>query len=193
MDGPLASELVRRARLLARVLESRGTHYAFIGELAMDAWTIPVPTYDLELCLAIGPEAAPDLVRALGSEGFLPPPTTWIESIGTARFQEFTVHFPYGAGLRAVDVYLATDPFQQEALSRRRRVELEAGFFTYVATAEDLLIYRMIAWRPKDRSGIERLLAVQRDIEWIYLRKWASRFRLDERLGEILRDAGFAS
>lgn len=193
MDGPLGSELIRRARLLASVLESRGTHHAFIGELAMSAWTIPVPTYEIELCLAIGSEAAPDLVRALGVEGFVPPPTTLMESIGTARFQEFTVHFPYGTGLRPVDMYLAIDAFQLEALSRRRRVELEAGFFTYVATPEDLLIYRIIAWRPKDRSGIERLLAVQRDLEWLYLRKWASRFHLDERLGEVLRDAGLAS
>ncbi len=159
----------------------------------MNAWTIPVPTYDIDLCVGIGADDVADLIRQLDGAGFVPPPTSWLESVGAAKLQEFSVQFPYDAGLRPVDIYLATDDFQREALSRRRRIELEEGFHTYVVTPEDLLIYKLIAWRHKDRSGLERLLVVQRDLDWDYLRRWARRLGIESRLVEVLREAGLES
>ena len=193
MEPPLANELILRARRLAVLLSARGTEYAFIGGLAMNAWTIPMPTYDIDLCVAVAPDDVQELVRELDAEGFVPPSTSWLESIGRARFQEFTVHFPHGTGLRPVDVFLATDAFQREALSRRRSVELEAGFQTYVVTPEDLLVYKLIAWRQKDRSAIERLLAVQQDLDWDYVKRWAARFDVEGRMREARREAGLES
>jgi hypothetical protein len=190
VEAPIGVELLRRARQLDGILAARGDEYAFIGGLAMNAWTIPVPTYDIDLCVSIGADDVGDLVRALNSEGFVPPPTSWIESVGSAKFQEFTVHFPYGTGLRPVDVYLATDAFQREALARRRTVELDEGFRTFVATPEDLLVYKLIAWRLKDRGAIERLLAIQREVNWAYVRRWAAAFGVVGRLEEVLSEAG---
>ena len=190
MEPPIGTELLRRARQLARLLASRGEEYAFIGGLAMNVWTVPNPTYDIDLCVAIGVDEVRDLVRALDAEGFVPPPTTWIESVGSAKFQEFTVHFPYGTGLRPVDLYLATDAFQHEVILRRRAVELDEGFGTYVVSPEDLLVYKLIAWRPKDRSAIERLLVVQADLDWAHVRRWATNFGVERRLQEALSEAG---
>ncbi|GIW71013.1 MAG: hypothetical protein KatS3mg102_0555 [Planctomycetota bacterium] len=193
MQPPLASELIARSRQLAEILSARGTEYAFIGGLAMNAWTIPVPTYDIDLCAELEPDDVPALLEELEAGGFVPPPTSWIDAVGPARFRELTVHFPYGSGLRPVDIYLATDAFQREALARRRGVELDAGFFAYVATPEDLLVYNLLAWRPKDRSAIERLLLVQRDLDWDCVRGWSARFGVEDRLREALSEAGLAA
>ena len=111
----------------------------------MNAWSIPVPTYDIDLCAELTPEDVPGLIAELERAGFVPPATSWIESIGSARFQEFTVHWPIQDGLRAADIFLATDAFQKSALSRRRRVELEEGFQTDVISPEDLLPYKLVA------------------------------------------------
>jgi len=186
----MADDLLGQARRLAEVLSSRGIAHAFIGGLAMNAWSIPVPTYDIDVCAELDPEDVPDLIAELDRKGFVPPATAWIESIGSARFQEFTVHWPFQDGLRAADIFLATDAFQRNALARRRRVELEEGFQTDVVTPEDLLLYKLVAYRNKDRAAIERLLAVQSALEWEHVRKWAARLGVTARLEEALRDAG---
>lgn len=156
----------------------------------MNAWSIPVPTYDIDLCAELTPEDVPDLIAELDRAGFVPPATSWIESIGSARFQEFTVHWTYQDGLRAADIFLATDAFQKSALARRRRVELEEGFEADVIAPEDLLLYKLVAYRNKDRAAIERLLTVQSALDWKQVRAWAVRLGVTARLEEALREAG---
>jgi hypothetical protein len=156
----------------------------------MNAWSIPVPTYDIDLCADLDPEHVPDLIAELDRAGFVPPATPRLESIGSARFQEFTVHWPFQDGLRAADVFLATDAFQKSALARRRRVELEEGFHADVISPEDLLLYKLVAYRNKDRAAIERLLAIQSALDWEHVRRWAARLGVTSRLEEALREAG---
>ncbi len=69
-------------------------------------------------------------------------------------------------------------------------VKIEAGFTADVVTPEDLLVYKLIAWRHKDRAGIDRLLAVQQSLDWTYVREWARRFGIEARLDAALREAG---
>lgn len=161
-----------------------------MGGLAINAWAIPTPTYDIDLCVAASEGDVPSLVRALAAEGFIPPPTPWLESVGRAKFREFTVSWPFQDGLIATDFFLALDPFQAKALDRRRTVELDDGFQTEILVPDDLLVYKLIAWRKKDQEAVERLLAVQRDLDWPYVRAWAERFGVVERFRESLRDAG---
>jgi hypothetical protein len=186
----MADDLLDQARRIAGVLSALGIPHAFIGGLAMNAWSIPAPTYDIDLCAGIAPDRVPALIAELDRAGFVPPATAWLNSVGSAGFQEFTVHWPHGVGLRAADIFLATDDFQESALSRRRPVELAEGFRTAVISPEDLLLYKLVAWRAKDRAAIERLLAVQSDLDWTYVRKWADRLVVVARLEEALREAG---
>jgi len=62
-------------------------------------------------------------------------------------------HEPSGTPM---EVSLAWLPFEQTALDRAERLEL-GGASIPVATAEDLIIYKAIAWRERDRIDIERL------------------------------------
>jgi len=61
-----------------------------------------------------------------------------------------------------LDVALAWLPFEHEALARATLVDF-GGFHATVARAEDLIVYKSIAWRERDRTDIERLLALHRD------------------------------
>jgi hypothetical protein len=186
----MADDLLGQAQRLSNLLTARGITHAFMGGLAMNAWSIPVPTYDIDLCADLTSEDVPGLITLLDRAGFVPPATPWLESVGSARFQEFTVHWPFQDGLRAADIFLATDAFQKAALSRRRRVELEEGFQADVISPEDLLLYKLIAYRNKDRAAIERLLTVQSDMDWKHVSGWALRLGVTARLEETLREAG---
>jgi hypothetical protein len=58
-----------------------------------------------------------------------------------------------------VEVSLAWLPFEREALARAT-VEDIAGVAVPVASAEDLIIYKAVAWRDRDRADVERLLVL---------------------------------
>ena len=160
-----------------------------MGGLAINAWAIPTPTYDIDICVAASESEVPSLLRALETEGFVPPPTPWLESVGSAKFREFTASWPFQDGFIATDFFLAIDPFQTKALERRRTIELDDGFRTEILAPDDLLVYKLIAWRKKDQEAVERLLAIQRDLDWPYIRAWADKFGVLNRFREALADA----
>ena len=58
-----------------------------------------------------------------------------------------------------VDLSIAWLPFELEALAAAERVTL-AGLEIPVARAEDLVIYKAVAWRPQDQQDVERLLSL---------------------------------
>ncbi len=56
-----------------------------------------------------------------------------------------------------VDVSRAWLPFELEAIACAGAIRL-GGVSLPVARAEDLVIYKMIAWRPRDQQDVERML-----------------------------------
>jgi hypothetical protein len=58
-----------------------------------------------------------------------------------------------------VDISLAWLPFEEEAVAAAERLEVE-GIRLPVARVEDLLIYKAIAWRERDRRDIRELLGL---------------------------------
>jgi len=63
-------------------------------------------------------------------------------------------HEPTGT---PIEVTLAWLPFEREALRQADVIEV-AGIGIPVARAQDLVVYKAIAWRDRDRADIERLL-----------------------------------
>jgi hypothetical protein len=161
-----------------------------MGGLAINAWSIPSPTFDIDLCVDIGIEAVPGLVKGLEEAGFIPPPAEWVEFVGQAKFKEISVGRPFQGGVFPTDLFVELDGFQKEALDRSRPVELQEAFRTPVLLPEDLLVYKLIADRPKDRAAVERLLAVQTELDWPYVRRWAGHYGVVERFREALRQSG---
>jgi predicted nucleotidyltransferase len=61
-----------------------------------------------------------------------------------------------------IDVSLAWLPFEEEAIAAAEKIDVE-GIRLPVARAEDLLIYKAVAWRERDRRDIRELLGLYRD------------------------------
>ncbi len=190
VETPIARELIRRAQALSDALSAHGIRHAFMGGIATNTWAVPAPTYDIDVCALLGPDDVSLLIRVLEPVGFVPPMTTWVESIGTQGFREVTFRWPFESTLRPADVFLAADPFQRQALERSRRVEIADGFFAHVITPEDLVIYKLVAFRNKDRAAIDRVLAVQGSLDWAYVRGWSDRFGIGDRLHQAMIDNG---
>jgi hypothetical protein len=82
-----------------------------------------------------------------------------------------------------MELSLAWLPFEREALQRAEPLDV-GGMEIPVAVAQDLVIYKAIAWRERDRTDIERLLRTRAaDIDLVYVRRVIAEFAdaLEER------------
>jgi predicted nucleotidyltransferase len=76
-----------------------------------------------------------------------------------------------------MDVSLAAFDFEQEVLDRATAYEFEPGIRLWTCSAEDLIIYKAVAGRPRDVGDIQTIVARQRlrlDVERI--RRWLRLF-----------------
>jgi Nucleotidyltransferase of unknown function (DUF6036) len=81
-----------------------------------------------------------------------------------------------------MELSLAWLPFEREALQRAELLDV-GGVDIPVAAAQDLVIYKTIAWRDRDRTDVERLLRAYADeIDLAYVRLVIAEFAeaLDE-------------
>lgn len=85
------------------------------------------------------------------------------------------VIFIRGAGGVAIDVLKCETDYQDEAM--RRAVD---GWLT----VEDVIIHKLIAWRPKDRDDIESILATDPSLDESYIARWANEWAVLDRWGE---------
>jgi hypothetical protein len=67
-DRPASLDAIERA---ARVMRETQVPYAFIGGVAMGAWAVPRPTFDLDLAVASTPARVPALLKAFEEAGFV--------------------------------------------------------------------------------------------------------------------------
>lgn len=62
----------------------------------------------------------------------------------------------------------------------------------YLCTAADVLLFKLMAYRTKDRADIENLITVQGIPERAYLEHWAEALAVRDRLDESLHGMGLS-
>ncbi len=72
-----------------------------------------------------------------------------------------------------IDLIVAVVDYQDLAI---RRGELE-----HVLTPEDVIIHKLIAWRPRDRDDVASILAAGHDLDREYIDHWASEWDVADR------------
>lgn len=126
-----------------------------IGGIAVIARGVPRQTVDIDMALwgeALDLQA---LLTSLAAHGLV---ARIRDAADFAREHQVLLlrHEPTGI---PVDLSLAWLPFERVALERAQMVDF-GGVAVRVATAEDLVIYKAVAWRERDRTDIERLLVL---------------------------------
>jgi LPS sulfotransferase NodH len=70
-----------------------------------------------------------------------------------------------------LDLTLGDSPFDKSALARKCEVDL-FGRKIWIASAEDLLIYKLVSWRDRDVVDVHAIVKRQKNLDAAYLRKW---------------------
>ena len=126
-----------------------------IGGVAVIAHGVPRLTVDIDATVVaadVNPAAA---AGALAREGILPRIPN-AESFAEEHHVLLCVHEASGT---PVDLSFASLPFEEEALREREACDY-AGVTIRVARPEDLVIYKLVASRPRDLDDAEALLAL---------------------------------
>jgi hypothetical protein len=79
----------------------------------------------------------------------------------------------------AVDVLLAETEYQIEAMDRA---------VDGVITAEDVIIHKLLAWRPRDKDDIASIFAAGHPLDEGYIERWAAAWQVTDRWNEAKRD-----
>jgi hypothetical protein len=162
-------ELIAR---LARNLVARELPFMLIGGQAVLLHGEPRLTQDIDITLGVTPQRLDDAVAACEAAGLTPLPTD------IAAFVRDTFVLPATdarSGIR-VDLIFSTTPYEAEAIGRAVLVEV-GGSQVPFASAEDLILHKLFAGRPRDledAAGVSRRKG--RTLDWAYLRRWALEF-----------------
>ena len=163
------------ARDFAAAFDRLGLPYAVMGGLAVRLHAIPRPTFDVDFTLAAPRDALPTLYREAESLGYAVPAAQaagWVDTVRglpVVKFQMFV-----GGRSLDVDVFLAETPYQHELLARRQRHGAD-GWSAWFVSAEDLVLLKLLADRPKDRADVADTLFIQGRLDEGYMRRWADR------------------
>lgn len=140
-------------RALTTALEKNGAPFMLIGGIAVIARGVARVTTDVDATVRAQDLDLDRLVAILAEheiDGRIP------DLVPFARENQVLLlrHVPTGT---PIEVSLAWLPFEEEALARAEAIELSDRSVP-VARAEDLVIYKAVAWRDRDRADVERLL-----------------------------------
>jgi hypothetical protein len=153
----LANELIRAVELLSDAFAAKSIRYAVVGGLATLLRGRPRFTQDVDVLLDVPQLALPGLLDDLRRLGFTFDTATVIrEYVG-----EHMTAFSFGS---------VRIDWLKPVLSLYVRTLAEASVLTWteghslrVATAEGLILTKMVSFRPQDQVDIETLLIANRD------------------------------
>jgi len=182
IGGPLEDALQRALALIRRV----GVRGAFGGGLAVIIWGQPRVTQDLDLVVDVTGSAVDALLDAARAEGYVLDAEAGASARELLEGGFLRLLPPDGAAPVALDLLLAQSELEQEALRRARVFEV-SGLQVPVLSPEDLILLKLVAFRPKDTFDLETVIEATRDtLDLGYLRGWADRLAMRERLETFL-------
>jgi hypothetical protein len=154
--------VLEAARDLQEFIAARQWHFCFIGGLAVQKWSEPRVTDDVDITLLTG----------FGSEEvFIDELLSWLEP-RRPDAREFALQrrVLLASGVD-VDIAMAAFPFEKLATERAQPVELAPGFVLRLCSAEDLIIFKSFAGRPLDWRDVEMCIVRQGDsrLNWKYV------------------------
>lgn len=169
-------------------LEQTGLVYAITGSVASSFWGIPRLTHDVDVVVRLSLADAKRTADLFAARYYVS--SSAVED--AARHKRMFNVIDTSTGDKADLWVTGDDPFNQCTLRRRQRLELFPGQQSYLASAEDVLLHKLV-WHTitpserqlSDAAGIAQVQSGSLDLD--YLRKWAGQQGTSQLLEEVLQ------
>lgn len=176
MDLPLRKTLFDAVGFL----QSRHVPYALIGGLAVSLRGQPRLTADVDMVIAADLERAVELSRNLADSPF----RALFDNVEEVMAASFLLPLRHRTTNVKVDIAVGMSGFEHEVVVRAKTL-LVGDCNIAVASAEDLLIMKVLAGRPQDEQDLQGLVVVQGEtLDWNYCLRMAA--NLGEAVGQDL-------
>ena len=163
---------------LAGCFAEAAVDYVLIGGHAVNVWAEPRFTADIDFTVRSDPDALGRLRALLEADGWT---VERVHGEGLPSGPDF-VRFVHPDHDSPVELQTAKTGYQQTLIERAVAHE-DVGGLT-VATPEDLLVLKLIAFRAKDRGDLAALAALD-GLDWPYVERWAAIWEVEDRLRRI--------
>jgi len=165
---------------IARTLNAAAIPYRVIGGQAVLLYGEPRLTKDVDVTLGVDLGRLPEMLHLVEMMGFN-------LLVDLEAFTRQTMVLPCqdsDTGIR-VDFIFSFSAYEQEALRRVNPVPINKTPVCF-ASVEDLIIYKMVAGRPRDLEDVKSVLHRNPDLDLPYVRHWLRAF--SDALGRTLVD-----
>jgi hypothetical protein len=158
-------DLVLQAYEIQKFCFARKWQYCFIGGLAVQHWGEPRLTQDIALSLLTGFGGEEEFIDGLLSE-FSPR----IDNARSFALQARVVLLRSRSGI-GIDISLGALPFEEQLVKRALEVEMAPNVSLRLCTAEDLIVLKAFASRPRDWEDVKATIVRQRKngLDWEYI------------------------
>lgn len=163
-------------------LKQEGIPVMAIGGIAVAIWGEPRLTRDIDMKVLVSREKRRRLLTILSA--FTP-----LQEDTDESFRRFGLAFFQDSNGVRIDVMLADTIFDETAIRRAREIDFTPEKRIRVCTAEDLIVYKMLSTRAKDRGDVESVIQKQGDaLDDAYIENWLAQF--EEALADstLIRD-----
>lgn len=162
--------LLRVLTLAQKRLDEANIKNAVIGGLAVSAWGRPRLTDDVDLKVDASRSDVARLIEILKPD-FRP-----IQD-AAEHARSLGVLFLDGPEGVRLDLLLADLGFDEHALERALTAEILPGFSARLCTPEDVILYKMITTRSRDREDVQSIVAEQgKSLDRNYVERWLKLF-----------------
>jgi len=143
-----------------------------IGGQAVLVHGQPRLTQDIDVTLGVEPDRLGSVLEICKDLDLDPLPEE-VESFVTETFVLPALH--PGTRIR-VDFVFSTTPYERQAIQRAVPIRI-GGSEVPFATAEDLILHKLFAGRPRDLEDVLGVIRRQTEnLDWMYLDRWAREF-----------------
>lgn len=168
--------MIQLLQKVCNILENEQIPYMFSGSMALNVYTLPRMTRDIDLVVKMKEEDVEKFVKAFQNDFYCYEPTIKQEVLRQGMFNLIDNQ----TSLK-VDFIVCKDTLYRQTEFERRQKTTVLGFDAWVVSIEDLIISKLI-WiqqlqSEKQMLDIQSLLEIKQiDVE--YLEKWVKKLNL---------------
>jgi len=152
-------------------LHHAGISSAVIGGVAVGVWGEPRVTRDVDVKVLLGRNHASRLLEILGAD-YMP-----LQSDPLPALTRTGILFVQDKSGTRLDLLLSDTEFDIQAIHRAKVVELAYRLKAHICSAEDLIIYKIISTRPRDREDAASVVHRQENtLDDEYVLQWLREF-----------------
>jgi len=174
-------------KLLVRTLERASIPYFITGSIASSYYGIPRFTHDIDVVLTVGTKEVDRIIKIFKDDGYISKEGILEALSGSGMFN--FIHSKTGL---KIDFWVDRgDSFTRSCFQRSRRAEMTEGFWSVMASPEDVLLHK-VYWNrlmPSERQirDAQGIIAVQGPkLNVQYIERWAREMGTEEEMKTLL-------